>query len=523
MSLEYVQGFFSLSVLKFAVVNLVCGGLLGVSTGFVAVHTTFVQISQNCTLYQSPLSCDAVGGGSSTSCRWGYSNVSASYKCLFDDGLTECSSLDHSSSDQCSRLSHCSWSYDDSLCRHVAGYSAVDSGIFCGATVVGGLVGSLAIGHVVNRFGRKRCMIFGGLAASFCSGLVHIADAKVMYSLLVAARFLLGVVVGALCCVGPMYVDEMVPSAYANPVGVLFQGFFTFAMMLAALQGYFLNPTDFTTDVNMPLRFQLLDALPTISSLLVMITGIFMTESTKWTNRSFQDIQTKDQGFLVELSTETIQLLNSKDSMAPPPTWWEMKGVLGVAFMMALAQQLTGCNAIFNYAPNITKSMNFAPLTGNVIVLAWNALTSLVSVPFASKCSMRSMFLVGTLFASVAGFLTGIPLYPGVASEDTRSKFAIAGVSLFLLAFEIGIGSTFFVLAQTLFPENFRAKGSSFTMVCMFLFNISLNVGFPIVVEAVSGGPSGNQNKGMSVTFLFFGCVGAASLCVLVKFLKPHE
>lgn len=294
-------------------------------------------------------------------------------------------------------------------------------------------------------------------------------------------------------------------------------------MMLAALQGYFLNPTDFTTDVNMPLRFQLLDALPTISSLLVMITGIFMTESTKWTNRSFQDIQTKDQGFLVELSTETIQLLNSKDSMAPPPTWWEMKGVLGVAFMMALAQQLTGCNAIFNYAPNITKSMNFAPLTGNVIVLAWNALTSLVSVPFASKCSMRSMFLVGTLFASVAGFLTGIPLYPGVASEDTRSKFAIAGVSLFLLAFEIGIGSTFFVLAQTLFPENFRAKGSSFTMVCMFLFNISLNVGFPIVVEAVSGGPSGNQNKGMSVTFLFFGCVGAASLCVLVKFLKPHE
>jgi quinol-cytochrome oxidoreductase complex cytochrome b subunit len=85
---------------------------------------------------------------------------------------------------------------------------------------------------------------------------------------------------------------------------------------------------------------------------------------------------------------------------------------------MSFAQQLTGCNAVFSYGPNITES----------VVSASNR-------PLASRYSLRQMFLVGTAFASAAGLLTGVPLYPGVASEDTRRAFAIAGVALFFLAF----------------------------------------------------------------------------------------
>ncbi|CUG89880.1 glucose transporter, putative [Bodo saltans] len=519
MGLDYVKGFFTIAVLKIAFINLVCGILVGVCYGFVPVHTTFITIAENCTLYESQDACATAIG---TTCHWGPSTniTSNKNKCLFPE-LVDCHTLDHTSPDECSQLSYCTWSYADSLCQHAAGYTAVQSGIFSGAMVIGALIGSSAMGQIVNRLGRKKAIAICGACALLCSVVVHAASATLLYGLLIPARLFLGVVVGGLCCVGPMYVDEMVPQDYRNPVGMLFQVFFTGGMLLASLLGFLLNPTDFTVDVKMAIRLQGLDAFPTLASLAVLITGLFMRESTKWV---------KDGGSAPVTATETLQLL-IKTSYEPTKhhqqvqqySWRDMKLELFVALALGMAQQMTGSNAIFNYAPNITKSMNLQPLTGNLLVMGWNFFCSVLSIPLSSKFSMRQMFLTATMAASLSGLMTGIPVYPGVTTEDTRSALAAVGIALFLLAYEIGIGTCFFVLAQIMFPESFRARGSSFAMVSMFLFNITVTICFPIAVEALSGGPSGDQNKGMGITFMFFGVCGLVSWGILYNFLKPYE
>ena len=114
---EYVRGFFTAEVLKVAWINLVCGGLLGVGIGFVPVHTTFMTISKNCTLYASPEACSSVTG---TSRHWGLSNMSLVDECLFDD-VFDCRTFDHTSADTCATgAAYCTWSYDDHLCQHSA-------------------------------------------------------------------------------------------------------------------------------------------------------------------------------------------------------------------------------------------------------------------------------------------------------------------------------------------------------------------------------------------------------------------
>lgn len=134
------------------------------------------------------------------------------------------------------------------------------------------------------------------------------------------------------------------------------------------------------------------------------------------------------------------------------------------------------------------------------------------------------MFVTGTFFASLAGLLTGIPLFPGVIeSDDTRSIVALIGIALFLLAFEVAMASSFFVLAQILFPEDSRALGSSFTNAIQFMYSILINTCFPIAVQALSGGPSGDQNKGMGISFSFFGVCGLVSWAVLYKYMDPYE
>lgn len=503
MASDYIRGFFTIAVLKIAMINLVGGGIFGLGIGFVPIHTTFMEISQNCTLYESPSACATVSG---TNCHWGMSSTSNQSECLFNDPI-DCRSKTDSGS--CSGVSYCVWTYDDKLCVHSAGYTAAESGVFSGAMIVGGLLGSLAIGHIVNRIGRKKCMIFIGLLSVVSSVLVHVSSATFTYGLLIAARLLFGIAMGALCCVGPMYVEEMVPDDYRKPVGVLFQVFCTFGIMLAALIGLLLNPTDFTVNVNMPARFQGFDSVVTLYALLVLFAGLTMEESTKWV---------KD-----DASQENIQLMSNASTPKANITWGDMKLQLFVALALCVAQQMTGINAIMNYAPNITKSMNFKPLTGNFLVMAWNFVTTLVSIPIASRFSMRQMFLTGTLIASLSCLCTGIPVYPDVTSDSTRSVLAGLGIAVFIAAFEIGMGPCFYVLAQILFPDSFRPRGSSFTMVTQFMFNILINILFPIAVEGLSGGAGMDQNKGMGITFMFFGVCGLSSWMILLKFMKPYE
>eukprot|EP00744_Colponema_vietnamica_P002221 GILI01003535.1.p1 GENE.GILI01003535.1~~GILI01003535.1.p1 ORF type:complete len:213 (-),score=41.71 GILI01003535.1:180-737(-) len=177
-----------------------------------------------------------------------------------------------------------------------------------------------------------------------------------------------------------------------------------------------------------------------------------------------------------------------------------------------------------NYAPTITKSMGLSALMGNFVVMLWNFVATLLSIPAASKFSMRQMFVTGTLIASCATFITGIPIYPGVY-DNTTGKHGLAGLGIFLfiLAFEVGMGPAFFVLAQELFPSSFRPKGSSYTIAAQFVFNLIINVCFPIAVENLSGGPSGDQDKGLAIVFFFFGACGTVAFIILFKFLQPFR
>jgi hypothetical protein len=74
---------------------------------------------------------------------------------MFDE-LIECRSLDFSFADQCSELAHCFWSYEDRLCHHNERYTDVESGVFSGSMVLGGLGGSLAIGYIVIKLARRK-------------------------------------------------------------------------------------------------------------------------------------------------------------------------------------------------------------------------------------------------------------------------------------------------------------------------------------------------------------------------------
>ena len=100
---------------------------------------------------------------------------------------------------------------------------------------------------------------------------------------------------------------------------------------------------------------------------------------------------------------------------------------------------------------------------------------------------------------------------------------AITGIAIFIALYEMGVGPCFFVLAVDVFPESFRPIGSSITVGVMMAFNLVINICYPIATEGMSGGPSGNPNKGQSIAFIFFGGVGTVCVVIEYFFLHPWE
>ncbi|KEG13045.1 putative hexose transporter [Trypanosoma grayi] len=70
-----------------------------------------------------------------------------------------------------------------------------------------------------------------------------------------------------------------------------------------------------------------------------------------------------------------------------------MFGRLVMGVVTAGTLQLTGINAVMNYAPTIMSSLGMEALVGNFVVMFWNFVTSLVAIPLASFFTMRQLFL----------------------------------------------------------------------------------------------------------------------------------
>lgn len=487
--------FFSWENLRILQVPVVGGILNGFSIGFVGVYSTLFNISTDCSLYKSQDACSTV---QNANCEW----VSTNSTCKWRD--LHCSAT-YNTVTECASNSNCRWSYDKNVCQNITGYSSLYEGIFATAMIVGALLGSIFAGHFVARFGHKLSFLIVGIVGVVSSVMYHASSATNEFWVLCSARLLIGVALGLVCVACPMYVDQNAHPKLLKVDGVVFQVAITFGIMLAALTGLALGQSvDYGKNARMRDRMQGFCVFSTLFSVLMVALGVFLKES-----------KTR---FLVGKREEDDDALDPNEY-----SYTQMLGPLMMGVVVAGTLQLTGINAVMNYAPRIMSNLGMVSLVGNFVVMLWNFVTTLVAIPLASFFTMRQLFLGASLAAAASCLLLcGIPVYPGVAANtNVKNGVAITGIALFIAAFEFGVGPCFFVLAQDLFPPSFRPKGSSFVIMMQFIFNIIINICYPIVTEAISGGPSGNQDKGQAVAFIFFGSIGLFCFVLQVFFMFP--
>lgn len=107
---------------------------------------------------------------------------------------------------------------------------------------LGAILGAVPSGPMADRIGRKRSLLL--LAAPFLlSWTIIILGTKLW--LIIVARFVVGIGVGAACVLIPTYVSEIAETSARGTLGAMFQLFLTVGILFSFVLGAVLSYTTF--------------------------------------------------------------------------------------------------------------------------------------------------------------------------------------------------------------------------------------------------------------------------------------
>jgi sugar porter (SP) family MFS transporter len=374
-------------------------------------------------------------------------------------------------------------------------YQLSDAGLgFTVATaLIGTIVGALAAGRPVDRYGRKKVLFAIGVLyfiGALGSGLV---SNLVLFQIF---RFLGGIGVGVASVVAPIYTAEIAPPALRGRLVGLVQFNIVLGILLAYLSNFIIGSL-LPAEVAWRWMFAVM-AIPAAIFFLLLFT---VPETPRWlfqvgrrdeavsvVNRT---TQSKDEA---EFEIREIEegLATQRGQRQAPFFVRQNRKVILLAFAIAAFNQLSGINAILYYAPDIFRSAgagdNAAALESVIIGLV-NLIVTMAALTVIDRIGRRKLMLIGSI-----GYLVSLGVLAGVffAYEGQFSGFSsvlvLGGLVVFIAAHAFGQGSVIWVFISEIFPNRIRGRGQSLGSLTHWVFAAVVSAIFPAIAGALGGG-----------------------------------
>lgn len=400
-------------------------------------------------------------------------------------------------------------------------------GLLTACTMIGALLGSLIGPYQANRYGRRAALSTCGIiTAAFCIALGAVDN----FIAACVLRVCVGVGVGFSCTVGPLYMAEVAPVHLRGSLGVLFEVGIALGQALALLINYVASP-QLAGDLAAPLTRPVygaqfgVGAAPAVALIFLPYmlpeTNVHNTAITQSTgvptcdtssSDMIDDVNCTDQpGDTAtlndtELNTGPARHQLSTDvslpvsdiaqaSMSVPRRAWRTlfttrRGAyyLCMAALLCATDMLTGINSIFFYSPTIfaQAGLNNVLLYTFIFVGIGNLLSCILPYMLVDRVGRRSLFNASLCGMSVAMLL--LTLNYLTFPQSVTAALSIVFVLLFLVAWTLGTGALFFLLAAELFPDDVREEALILTNMCSWALNITMSLLFPVLTASIGIG-----------------------------------
>ena len=388
------------------------------------------------------------------------------------------------------------------------GLSVSQTGFITSSVLIGSCVGALSIGTLSDRFGRKKLLILSAILFLIGSGMCATATGFLM---MVAARIILGLAVGAASALTPAYLST------------LFQLMITFGILLAYASnlGFLGHNIAGVRDW----RWMLGSAL--IPAALLLIGGILLPESprylvSKGDERNAFKVLTlirKDvDQTQVQLELDEIKEVAAQDTKGGVRELFRIaRPALIAAVGIMLFQQLVGINSVIYFLPQVfIKGFGFPEnhaIWVSVGIGVVNFAATIVATLIMDRFPRKKLLVFGSVVMTVS--LAALAILNFTGDVSTLAVPTMVLIAVYILGFALSWGPIAWVLIGEIFPLSVRGIGSSFGSAANWLGNFVVSQFFLMLLAAFGnnvGGP-----------FAIFGVFSALSIPFVLHFVPETK
>jgi sugar porter (SP) family MFS transporter len=367
--------------------------------------------------------------------------------------------------------------------------------------LLGCLLGSLVAGAATDRFGRKKLLIASAVLFAVSSVLTGWAST---FTAFVVWRIAGGVAIGIASNVSPVYIAEISPAPWRGRLVSMNQLTIVVGILAAQIVNWRIAesvPAGATAEMirqswNGQFGWRWMFTAVAAPSLIFFIGALFVPESPRWLAMRGQ--RDRARRTLARIGGEDYAeraLADVRATVEPHAQegrWAEllapgMLKVLGIGVFLAVLQQWSGINVIFNYAEEIYRNAGYgvSDILFNIVITgSINLVFTLVALGFVDRVGRRSLMLAGCAGVAVCHFLLGLSYYFGL-----KGLPVLVCTLAILACFAMSLGPVTWVILSEMFPNRIRGAAVSVSVSALWIACFVLTFTFPALNAAL--GPAG--------------------------------
>lgn len=397
------------------------------------------------------------------------------------------------------------------------GLSAITEGLVTSSLLFGAAIGAMTIGRLSDGWGRRRTIVL--LSVLFFTGALTCVFAPA-FSVLIAARVMLGLAVGGASTVVPVYLAELAPyeirGSLAGRNEVMIVTGQLAAFIVNAIIGNVLGP--------IPGVWRVMLAVAALPAVFLFIGMLRMPESPRWlVSKGREDEALEVLGSIrcadrAPAELAEIALAVEKESSGHRRDWREslrnkwIVRVLAVGISVAVFQQLTGINSILYYGQVVLTDAGFesnGALIANIAPGVINVVGALIALRMMDRISRRATFITGYTLTTSCHFLIGLAATLIPEGDPIRQWVLLALIVAFVGSMGTFLNVATWVLLSEIFPLSVRALGMGIAVFCLWVTNACLSLFFPTLIASF----------GITGSFFGFAVVNGIAALVMLRWL----
>jgi MFS transporter, SP family, xylose:H+ symportor len=364
--------------------------------------------------------------------------------------------------------------------------------------LIGCLMGSIVSGFVSDRFGRKKLLIVSALLFAISSVLTGWASS---FSSFITWRIAGGLAIGIASNVSPTYIAEVSPAMWRGRLVSLNQLTIVIGILGAQIVNWLIaqqvpagaSPEQIRTSWNGQFGWRWMFTAVAVPSLIFLFGSMFVPESPRWLAKNRKREQARAtlvkigggryaDDALTEIETalaaESQRTFRRNELLSAP-----VLRILGIGVFLAVLQQWSGINVIFNYAEEVYRNAGYG-ISGvmfNIVITgAVNLVFTLVALGLVDRFGRRPLMLLGCAGIGISHLLIGFAY---------RSRLGGLPLLICTLAaigcYAMSLAPVTWVLISEIFPNRIRGAAVSIAVSALWIASFVLTFTFPVILHTI--------------------------------------